>query len=765
MTVDTSYIEEIALMGMADEKYGLDARTKIKAEWFEIPQFALIADHIMKMDDKGVDVSPVSLLLELQEVNFDLWDTFQRVFSSSPILAPHEINRCTSKMKARDFGKKLRGKLDEIKRLSENPEALPEDLRSMVEDIIISANTDIEAPFTSTKLGLAEVCENLLRHEQGDITGLRTGFDKLDYRTGGFKGGQFIIIAARPGVGKCLGIGTNVVMFDGTLRRVEDIASGDLLMGSDSTPRTVLSTTSGTDNMFWVKQNKGIDYRVNEAHILSLKRSKNEGKHRHGDILNIPVGEYIKKGVGFKARYKGYSVPIDFPESPTRIEPYFLGLWLGDGSEASVCITCSTPEIAAYLTEYAKRLKMVCHHYAKLDGSSENISIVRNKKGGSKEDKASSLQGTLRAIGLLGNKHIPSDFLFNSRANRMELLAGLLDTDGYYNGHGVYEIMQKREGLCRQIKYLADSLGFRTSLTPKIATIKSTGFRGVVYRLLISGNLHLIPNRVERRKAPQSTSQNDTSHTGIKIVPDGVGTYYGFELDGDGLFLLEDMTVTHNTTLALNMAMNMAKMGDNSLFFSYEMSKDEIQERQLLMNMPESDRATHDHSAIDKVLNLPGEVLICDQSRTDNVKLRALARLAKNKHNVKAIFVDYIQLMHCKGRFEGRQQEITFLSSELKALAKELDIPVIAMSQFNRMAANTQPELHHLRESGSLEQDADKVLLMWEEGEKTDDADCIRMVNVHLAKHRQGSRGMFFFDFYAPMCLFLEHNPLEPPRH
>jgi len=698
MTVDTSYIEEIALMGMADEKYGLDARTKIKVEWFEIPQFALIADHIMKMDDKGVDVSPVSLLLELQEVNFDLWDTFQRVFSSNPILAPHEINRCTSKMKARDFGKKLRGKLDEIKRLSENPEALPEDLRSMVEDIIISANTDIEAPFTSTKLGLAEVCENLLRHEHGDITGLRTGFDKLDYRTGGFKGGQFIIIAARPGVGKCLGIGTNVVMFDGTLRRVEDIASGDLLMGSDSTPRTVLSTTSGTDNMFWVKQNKGIDYRVNEAHILSLKRSKNEGKHRHGDILNIPVGEYIKKGVGFKARYKGYSVPIDFPESPTQIEPYFLGLRLGDGSEA-------------------------------------------------------------------GNKHIPSDFLFNSRANRMELLAGLLDTDGYYNGHGVYEITQKREGLCRQIKYLADSLGFRTSLTPKIATIKSTGFRGVVYRLLISGNLHLIPNRVKGRKATQSTSQNDTSHTGIKIVPDGVGTYYGFELDGDGLFLLEDMTVTHNTTLALNMAMNMAKMGDNSLFFSYEMSKDEIQERQLLMNMPESDRATHDHSAIDKVLNLPGEVLICDQSRTDNVKLRALARLAKNKHNVKAIFVDYIQLMHCKGRFEGRQQEITFLSSELKALAKELDIPVIAMSQFNRMAANTQPELHHLRESGSLEQDADKVLLMWEEGEKTDDADCIRTVNAHLAKHRQGPRGMFVFDFYAPMCLFLEHNPLEPPRH
>ena len=73
-------------------------------------------------------------------------------------------------------------------------------------------------------------------------------------------------------MGKCLAKGTQVMMFDGTLKNVEDINVNDLLMGDDSTPRRVLSLARGREQMYWVRQKHGIDYRVNESHILSLKR-------------------------------------------------------------------------------------------------------------------------------------------------------------------------------------------------------------------------------------------------------------------------------------------------------------------------------------------------------------------------------------------------------------------------------------------------------------------------------------------------------------
>ena len=115
-------------------------------------------------------------------------------------------------------------------------------------------------------------------------TGVPTGFTVLDRLTSGWQKSDLVIIAARPGMGKCLGKGTKVVMYDGTLKKVEDVAAGDLLMGNDSTPRKVLSIARGREKMYWIRQNKGIDYRVNESHILSLKRSRTEGTHTNGEI-------------------------------------------------------------------------------------------------------------------------------------------------------------------------------------------------------------------------------------------------------------------------------------------------------------------------------------------------------------------------------------------------------------------------------------------------------------------------------------------------
>ncbi|MCV6607508.1 MAG: replicative DNA helicase, partial [Campylobacterales bacterium] len=195
-----------------------------------------------------------------------------------------------------------------------------------------------------TSSTLAQIKKNKEMGNHG-VIGVDTGFIGLNNLTKGFGKGDMIIIAARPAMGKCLAKETKVLMYSGDLKNVEDVQVGDLLMGDDSTPRKVLSLARGQEKMYWIRQNKGINYRVNESHILSLKRSRNQGKHKHGDVLNISVREYLKKSDKFKSNYKGYKVPVEFSQNSVAIEPYFLGLWLGDGRESDVRIANQDREV------------------------------------------------------------------------------------------------------------------------------------------------------------------------------------------------------------------------------------------------------------------------------------------------------------------------------------------------------------------------------------------------------------------------------------
>ena len=115
--------------------------------------------------------------------------------------------------------------------------------------------------------------------------------------------------------------------------------------------------------MYWVRQNKAKDYRVNESHILSLKRSRTEGPHKNGDVLNINVKEYLEKTDKYKSNYKGYKVAVEFEEKELVINPYFLGLWLGDGASAKVSIYTQDAEVIDYLNEYAKKLDLELREY------------------------------------------------------------------------------------------------------------------------------------------------------------------------------------------------------------------------------------------------------------------------------------------------------------------------------------------------------------------------------------------------------------------
>ncbi|MCM8820472.1 MAG: DnaB-like helicase C-terminal domain-containing protein, partial [Candidatus Omnitrophica bacterium] len=156
-------------------------------------------------------------------------------------------------------------------------------------------------------------------------------------------------------------------------------------------------------------------------------------------------------------------------------------------------------------------------------------------------------------------------------------------------------------------------------------------------------------------------------------------------------------------------------------------------------------------------------IFIDDTPSLTTFELRARARRMKARENIQLIIVDYLQLMRGTRRVENRQQEISEISASLKALAKELNVPVVALSQLNRspeQRGNKKPELSDLRESGSLEQDADLVILLHRDRDE-EDRKLSNVTEVIIAKQRNGPVDRVLLTFREGFTRFENYSPRE----
>lgn len=352
------------------------------------------------------------------------------------------------------------------------------------------------------------------------------------------------VLAVLPtGGGKCLGRGTPVIRYDGTVVQVEDVAVGDLLMGPDSRPRRVVSLAHGSEMLYRVVPNKGDPYVVNESHILSLKMTPREtGDDR--PVVNICVRDYLTSNKTFKHCAKGWRAPANFPAcGELSVDPYMMGVWLGDGSSDHFTVTTGDPEICQELIAYAGVLGAT---YKVRNNSPGSVMIsLRSKKNRGRA--GGSPTALLKAEGVYGNKHIPRKYLCASREDRMHLLAGIIDSDGYYDGKQ-FSLTFKPERLMDDCLFLIRSLGFAAYKYKVRKTCTNNGVTGDYFQCAISGALDTIPCKLARHQAAPRRQKKDHMVTGISVEPVGVGEYFGFEIEGpDRLFLLGDFTVTHNT--------------------------------------------------------------------------------------------------------------------------------------------------------------------------------------------------------------------------
>lgn len=347
-----------------------------------------------------------------------------------------------------------------------------------------------------------------------------------------------VLFVGPVGSGKCLGLGTMVLRFDGQQVSVEDVRRGDLLMGPDSQPRRVLSTTRGHGALYRIVPVKGQPWICNDVHVLTLVHTVDSR------IVDIDLQSYIAQSRNFKNNFKQWAPPqgIDFaPARPLPLDPYFMGVWFGDGTKklvpsqtgiSGVAISKPDPEILDLCNQIASLHGL----YVRTDGEQCPTHHIHGVKG-----KKNCLLDLIRD--LVGQTvTVPISYLRSSREDRMQFLAGWLDSDGYNSG-GCFEIAQKRRDYADAIMFLARSLGFRANVVPKVV-------EGETYwRISLSGDFGPIPLRIERKKCAARRQKKCATRTGIRVESVGHGPYAGFELDGDGRFLLGDFTVTHNTVV------------------------------------------------------------------------------------------------------------------------------------------------------------------------------------------------------------------------
>ena len=366
------------------------------------------------------------------------------------------------------------------------------------------------------------------------------------------------ILCLQCGGGKCMGRDTPVIMYDGTIKMIQDVQIGDQLMGDDSTPRNVINLGRGMEMMYDIVPTKGDTYTVNESHILSLKCSTNKGKWKKGDVHDIPLKDYMNLPQSYHGRagpLLGYRVGVDFPYKEVDIDPYFLGYWLGDGSSRNTGITTIEKCVVDYYEKYAKSLDL---HIRKSDSNKTRCPTYH---ASGNRGQGNKLLKMLKKHNLVCNKHIPYIYKCNSREIRLQLLAGILDSDGSA-AHSGYDIIQKNERLLDDIIYLARSLGFACykKECKKSCMYNGEKKEGTYYRTNIHGKgLEEIPVKCERKKVQPRRQIKDALTTRIKVVPKGVDYYYGVELDGNHRYLLGDYTVTHNTVIGLNIASQLKK--------------------------------------------------------------------------------------------------------------------------------------------------------------------------------------------------------------
>ena len=627
--------------------------------------------------------------------------------------------------------------------------SLPEDVagavdeaEAMVFDVAQRRVTDSMATIRDLLSAQLDHLEALFERNQ-EITGVPTGFIDLDRQLAGLQPSNLVIIGGRPGTGKALALDTAVPTPTGWTT-MGDIACGDEVLDSHGRPCRVTFATpvmldhqcyevsfddgstivADADHQWFAydfpawKSFRQAQYRVNRpARYPQLARDQSMLRRLPRVVT---TQQMVDEGVhackdGRPNWYLPLTRPLDLPEAELPVDPYVLGCWLGDGKTDGSEMTIGEEDHEHFRNEFIK-----------VDGFERRVALqwatVPIPGKGAWQGYTGSGR-VLHAVGLLRGvrKHIPMAYLRASVGQRLALLQGLLDTDGHVEKSGIVDLCLADLDLLRQARELVCSLGH------KPGPVRERVIRLPDGRITYAWRFHWTPlDPVFRlsRKAGRYEGARSRRTSGrimrraiVSIRPVPSVPVRCITVDApDHLYLAgESMIPTHNTSFALGIAAHAALEAQTPvLVFSLEMSHRELTQRLLCSEarvdatrMRNGKLLESDWPKISHAVGRLGEapIFIDDNPHLTIMEIRAKARRLKSREGLGMIVIDYMQLMSGRSNAENRQVEVSEMSRGLKILARELNVPVIALSQLSRnleSRADKRPVLADLRESGCM---------------------------------------------------------------
>ena len=409
---------------------------------------------------------------------------------------------------------------------------------------------------------------------------------------------------------ECFAPDTPILLWNGMIKKAEEIVVGDYLIDDNGNPVRVRTTCNGYKTMYEIIPSKKnfMKHTVTDNHILTLK-ARNHIRNPTGrnkkytfryfdkknlnytvksfetkeelesfkstidDTIDITIEEYLSLSESIqKQLYIFKSSGINWETKEVALDPYILGMWLGDGRSTGYGFATADKELLDKWIEWGKDndatirkgIRYEYHISSTINNTQTGISCNKTEEA--------PLAKLLRVYNLVKNKHIPKEYLVNDRKTRLALLAGIIDTDGNVraNGHEV-RICQGEPNykIIYDTEFLARSLGFSCHLNDGICTYSVNGEkRKKPYKeLTITGEyLYEIPTVLPRKKL--NKFENPTSvkkcssylQSGFELLKKDVEPFVGWQLEGNGRFLLGDMTTVHNTPegSAVGLVKNMA---------------------------------------------------------------------------------------------------------------------------------------------------------------------------------------------------------------
>jgi replicative DNA helicase len=604
---------------------------------------------------------------------------------------------------------------------------------------------------------------------RGQMSGLPTGLAELDRILCGLQPGNLIVLGARPGCGKAQPLTAKILTPTGWTT-MGALKVGDLVIGSNGQPTRVLGVyPQGVRPVFKVRMTDGVETLCCDEHLWATQTRL---ELRRGDPPSVKSLAEIRASLrwenGSRFNHRVATVePVAFaPHGDTPIHPYLLGLILGDGSlSARVLLHNPEPDLWAAVERLVPEGDTV---KVMPGGVGCRINMARKAPGGTK---------TWRSIQQLGlawcdsfTKFIPPAYLRGSIETRIALLQGLCDTDGSVDEkRGSVEYSTSSHQLARDVRELVWSLGGTATDTIRhtFYTYKGQRLPGAPsHRLMLTLPPHIVPvasvkNRAKWRDTPHATRYRSFD----TVEPAGEAECQCIMVEAaNHQYVTDDFIVTHNTSLAINaIARTAATVGAVGVF-SLEMSRGEIVTRLLCCEarvdssrirrgtltgedwdalMPAAERLAHLPILID---DTPG--LTPSQIRARVLKLKAL------RPDLGLVVVDYLGLI---GGHGTDQEKAGAAAVALKSLAKELQIPVVALAQLNRgveSRPDKRPVASDLRDSGKVEQTADVIVLIFRDEYYNRESTRKGEADLLIVKHRNGGVGDVAVAFEAEFTRF-----------